>query len=111
MLNILELLQHQRPEAPTEARAAAGASDPGREDGFRRQLEARAGHDTWDRLASFPMPVYVCGGRYDGIAPPENQHAMAQQIPDAKLELFDGGHLFLMQDRRASPAIREFLLG
>ncbi len=94
-----------------KARAAAGASEPGREEGFRLQLQARAGHDTWDRLAGLSMPVYLCGGRHDGIAPPANQHAMAGQIPNAKLELFDGGHLFLMQDRSALPKIAEFLAG
>ena len=57
------------------------------------------------------MPVYICGGHHDGIAPPANQHAMARQIPNAKLELFDGGHLFLMQDRSALPKIAEFLAG
>ena len=36
---------------------------------------------------------------------------MAGQIPNAKLELFDGGHLFLMQDRSALPKIAEFLTG
>ena len=92
-----------------KARASAGASEPGREEGARLQLGARAGHDTWDRLGGLTMPVYICGGHHDGIAPPENQHAMAGQIPNAKLELFDGGHLFLMQDRKAYPKIAEFL--
>ncbi len=92
-----------------KARGSAGAGEPGREEGSRLQLQARAGHDTWDRLASLTMPVYICGGHRDGIAPPENQHAMARQIPNAKLELFDGGHLFLLQDRSAFPKITEFL--
>ena len=93
------------------ARATAGEEEPGREEGFRLQLEARAGHDTWDRLAGLSLPVYLCGGRHDGIAPPANQQAMAGQIPNAKLELFDGGHLFLMQDRDAFPKIVDFLRG
>ena len=93
------------------ARAAVGADDPGRDEGFRLQLEARSGHDTWSRLPKLTMPTYVCGGRHDGIAPPENQHALERAIPDAKLELFDGGHLFLMQDRSANPKIIEFLRG
>jgi len=91
------------------ARASAGAGEPGRDRGFQLQLEARAGHDTWDRIAKLEMPVYVCGGRHDGIAPPSNQHAMARRIPGAKLDLFEGGHLFLVQDRSAFPKIVEFL--
>ena len=94
-----------------QARAAAGADEPGREQGFRLQLEARSGHDTWERLPGLPMPVYICGGRHDGIAPPANQYAMAAQIPNAQLELFDGGHLFLMQDAGALPKIAGFLRG
>ena len=77
--------------------------------GARRQLEARADHDTWDRLPSLPMPVYICGGRHDGIAPPSNQEALAHAIPDSRMELFEGGHLFLMQDRSAFGKIVEFL--
>lgn len=91
------------------ARASAGAGEPGRDDGFRLQLEARSHHDTWDRIAKLPMPVYIAGGEHDGIAPPENQHAMAAQIPNATLELFDGGHMFLIQDRSAFPKIVAFL--
>jgi 3-oxoadipate enol-lactonase len=55
------------------------------------------------------MPVYVCGGVRDGIAPPSNLEAIARQIPHAQLEMFDGGHLFMLQDARAFPAIIEFL--
>lgn len=96
------------------ARAEASAEDgdqPGRDEGSRLQLEARAGHDTWDRLPGLAMPVYICGGHHDGIAPPENQHAMAGRIPNAKLELFEGGHMFLIQDRTAFAKIAEFLRG
>jgi len=88
-----------------------GAGDAGREQGFRRQLEARAGHDVWDRLPSLEMPVLVCGGRYDGIAPPANQEALERQIPNARLEMFEGGHVFLVQDRAAFPRIIGFLQG
>jgi hypothetical protein len=30
-------------------------------------------------------------------------------IPNAQLRLFEGGHMFLIQDRAAFPAITEFL--
>ncbi|HYW03232.1 MAG TPA: alpha/beta hydrolase [Gammaproteobacteria bacterium] len=79
------------------------------EAGLQRQLRARAGHDTWDRLPRLKLPVYVCGGRYDGIAPPANQEALAARIPGARLELFEGGHLFFLQDRDAYPRMRAFL--
>lgn len=86
-----------------------GAGEPGREIGARRQLEARADHDTWERLPSLRMPVFVCGGRYDGIAKPANLEALHRQIPGSRLELFEGGHGFLIQDKRAYTAIARFL--
>jgi 3-oxoadipate enol-lactonase len=91
-----------------------GAQDPYAEEmdramGARRQLEARAGHDTWDRLGAIRCPVFVAGGKFDGIAKPEIQTRMAQRISGARLQMFEGGHLFLLQDRTAFPAISEFL--
>lgn len=87
-----------------------GADEPNRQIGARRQLEARAGHDTYDRLPGLGMPVFVCGGRYDGIALPDNLEALHRQIPGSRLELFEGGHGFLMQDERAYGRVTEFLL-
>jgi 3-oxoadipate enol-lactonase len=92
-----------------EEREAVGAGEPGREIGARRQLEARAGHDTFDRLSSITAPTLVCTGRYDGIAPLSNSEVLVERIPDAELDVFDGGHLFLLTDRRAWQRIVEFL--
>jgi 3-oxoadipate enol-lactonase len=85
------------------------AGEPGREMGARRQLEARARHDTWDRLDQIRCPVMLAAGRYDGVALPETQERMASRIPGAELKFFDGGHLFMIQDRAALPAMIEFL--
>ena len=86
-----------------------GADEPNRDIGARRQLEARRAHDTWERLSRLQMPVSVFGGRYDGIAPADHQRALAQRIPGARFELFEGGHLFFLQDTQAYPAIRAAL--
>jgi len=88
-----------------------GADEPGRKIGFQRQLEARSHHDTYERLPALKMPVYLCGGRYDGIATPENLIAMQKQIPGARLELFEGGHLFYIEDPRAFDRMVAFLQG
>jgi 3-oxoadipate enol-lactonase len=85
------------------------ADEPGHAIGARRQLEARAAHDTWDRLAKIACPVLIAAGRYDGIALPETQHRMAGRIPGAELQFFEGGHLFMLQDRSALPAMVAFL--
>jgi 3-oxoadipate enol-lactonase len=95
----------------TLAGLKVGAHEPGRAVGARRQIEARKGHDTYHRLPQLRMPVFLCGGRYDGIAPVSNQQAMLQQLPNAQLELFEGGHLFFIQDPRAFQRIIAFLRG
>lgn len=88
-----------------------GEDEPGRQMGARHQLEARTRHDTYERLPTFRMPVYLCGGRYDGIATPANLEAMQKQIPGAELEFFEGGHHFYFQDPRAFERIGAFLRG
>jgi 3-oxoadipate enol-lactonase len=90
-------------------RASVGAGEPGREAGARAQMEARRRHDVYDRLPRAGMPTLVCAGRHDGIAPVANSEAIAIQLPDAALEVFEGGHLFLVQDRRANERILGFL--
>ena len=90
---------------------SAGAGDTGRAAGQRMQLEARREHDTHVRLPQLRLPVLICAGRYDAIAPLENSEALHAQIAGSRLEVFEGGHLFMIQDKRAYPAMAEFLLG
>ena len=87
------------------------ADEPGHRQGALRQLEARKGHDTWDRLDRIACPVLIAAGRYDGIALPQTQERLAARIPGAKLQFFEGGHMFTMQDPKALPAIMDFLEG
>jgi 3-oxoadipate enol-lactonase len=87
------------------------AGEPNHAMGALRQLEARATHDTWDRLPAIACPVMIAAGRYDGIALPAAQERMASRIPGARLQFFEGGHLFMIQDRTAIPAMSAFLLG
>jgi pimeloyl-ACP methyl ester carboxylesterase len=77
--------------------------------GRRAQLDARAGHDVWDRLGEISCPTLVGYGRYDGIAPAENSRAIASRISLAELRGYDGGHAFLFQDATAIPAFVTFL--
>ena len=77
--------------------------------GQHLQLEARAHHDTASRITNITIPTYLCAGKYDGLAPPENQAAMLEALPKATLDYFEGGHLFLIQDRSAFDAIINFL--
>ncbi|MEH2253746.1 hypothetical protein [Nostoc sp.] len=60
---------------PPVSASKEGADEPSRQIGRRRQLEARAAHDTYERLSHLHVSVYICGGRYDGISPPANLEA------------------------------------
>lgn len=86
-----------------------GADEPGRAMGARRQIDARRRLDTYSRLPQLTMPVLVCGGRYDGVAPIANLEAIVHQVAGAKLELFDGGHMFYLQDPEAFKRVGAFL--
>lgn len=74
-----------------------------------RQIEARRGHDTWERLPEIALPVLVVAGRHDGIAPPANGRRLAARIPGARFMEFDGGHRVLAEDPRALEEIAAFL--
>ena len=79
--------------------------------GEELQLGARRGHDVYDRLPRISCPTLVASGRYDGIAPAANGEAIAQQIPNATMRIFEGGHIFFVQDPLAFPEILDFFTG
>lgn len=85
------------------------AAEPRRQLGAALQLQARAGHDVWDSLPSLDVPTLICAGRYDDLAAPAAQEAMAGRIPGAELRWYEGGHLFLLEDRAAFADIIAFL--
>lgn len=49
------------------------------------------------------------GGRYDGIVRREVLNNLAARIPGAKLQYFEGGHLFMLDDTRAFEVMIDFL--
>lgn len=87
---------------------SAYAEEPGWAVGRRKQLAARAGHDCWARLDRIACPVWLAGGLYDGIARPEIMRGMADRLPDARLDLYEGGHLFMLQDGKVFPDLMAF---
>lgn len=78
--------------------------------GYLAQLEARSHHDAASGLPKIAAPTLVCAGAYDDLAPPANSQRIADAIPGARLEIFDGGHLFMIQDRSAYRTMIEFLV-
>jgi pimeloyl-ACP methyl ester carboxylesterase len=105
------LAEHPGDRALVEMMAARRSGDRSDEQlqGERAQLLARSHHDVWDRLPRVNCPTLVASGRYDGIAPLSNGEAIASQIPGAELRVYEGGHAFFAQDRRALPEILDFL--
>ncbi len=97
---LVETLATRRPSSDETVRRGEAA-----------QLDARRGHDVWDRLGAITCPTLVASGRYDGIAPPANGEAIASRIPGATLRVYEGGHLFFVQDRAAMPELLDFLAG
>ncbi len=93
------------------ANRSIGHDDPECVEGSRRLFQARAGHDTYDRLPNISTPVFIIGGQYDGVSPPENLEALAAQIPNSRIEFFEGGHMFLAQDPNALLRAIAFLQG
>ena len=83
--------------------------DPAAAAAYEAQLEARAGHDVWDRLDAISCPALVGYGKYDQIAPAHNSTAIASRLRGAELRGYEGGHLFLVQDSAAFPEYQAFL--
>jgi pimeloyl-ACP methyl ester carboxylesterase len=104
------LQAHPADRALAEGLAAGqNQRDPVAEAAYTAQLEARAGHDVWDRLGAITCPVLVGYGNYDGIAPVQNSAAIVSQVGGAELRGYEGGHLFLVQDPAALPEFEAFL--
>ena len=102
-------LVDSRPEAWPRLIELLSGRQPSREPAYERQLQARRGHDVWDRLPSVTAPTLVAAGTHDLIAPPANSQAIASRVPGSVYEAFDGGHAFLLQDERAWPRVIDFL--
>ena len=95
--------------AYTEKTAIADHTTTKYRRGARLQLEARMNHDTNQQLPNLDLPTLITAGRYDGIAPPENQERLKRLIKGATINWYEGGHLILFQDKTAWPDIINFL--
>ena len=89
--------------------AGQDQQDPAAAAAYAAQLQAREGHDVWDRLGAITCPALVGYGNYDGIAPARNSEKIASRVRGAELHGYEGGHGFLFQDPAALPAFIAFL--
>jgi pimeloyl-ACP methyl ester carboxylesterase len=88
-----------------------GAESPPSPMGFKRQAEAAAGFDTYDRLPQIRVPTLILAGTADQLIPSDNSRILASRIPDAKLVLFEGaGHGYLWEaEEEANRTVHDFL--
>ena len=80
---------------------------------YHRQLAAAASHDAMDRLQMIRATTLICHGTADRIVPSANAQMLAERIPDARLQLFEGGsHQFFWEQAEAfNRIVIEFLTG
>jgi 3-oxoadipate enol-lactonase len=102
---------HPADRAIAQGMTAAGQDqqDSAAAAAYAAQLQAREGHDVWDRLGAITCPTLVGYGNYDGIARVGNSEKIASRIRGAELHGYEGGHGFLFQDPAALPAFTAFL--
>lgn len=88
-------------------RLASDASEAGR----NAQAAAVQAFDSSEELHELSLPTLILHGTGDEVLPVENAHALAEALPHADLELFEGGpHLFFVEQADAvTDRLREFL--
>jgi poly(3-hydroxyoctanoate) depolymerase len=78
--------------------------------GYASMLVAVTGWSSLPWIRSLTPPTLVLAGSQDRITPAVNGRMLARLIPNARLEVIEGGHLFLLLNPEQSlPLIRGFL--
>jgi pimeloyl-ACP methyl ester carboxylesterase len=80
-------------------------------DGYRAQVAAAWGHDASGRLGGIDAPTLVVHGLDDRMILPANGRLLAERIPGASLQLWEGaGHLYTTDEPRADREVLRFLI-
>ena len=80
--------------------------------GYYYQLAASTGWSSLPFLKLIRQPTLLVMGDDDPIIPAVNARIMARLLPDARLHLYEGGHIALITEAdRLAPVIEEFLDG
>lgn len=79
--------------------------------GWQAQAAAGASFDGSARLGEISIPTLVLHGTADNVVDHRNAELLAREIPDARLEWFEGcGHLFFWEEpKRFARIVTEFL--
>jgi poly(3-hydroxyoctanoate) depolymerase len=79
--------------------------------GYLYQLLAGVGWTSWLWLPRMRLPVLIMMGADDPIVPLVNGRILAGRLPDARLEVVDCGHLFILTHaEHTASTIEGFLL-
>jgi len=91
-------------------REHAGSLKSGPARGYLYQLLAGVGWTSWLWLPRLRLPTLVMMGADDPIVPLVNGRILVGRLPDARLEVMDCGHLFILTDPAGTAArIERFL--
>ena len=83
----------------------------GSSSGYLYQLLAGVGWTSWLWLPQLKLPVLVMMGADDPIVPLVNGRILASRLPNARLEVVDCGHLFILtHPAKTAQTIERFLL-
>lgn len=94
----------------TQEQVTARASRPPSLWGYLGQLVAAAGWTSRPWLHRLRAPTLVLTGDRDPIVPSVNARILASAIPDSRVEVVPGGHLFLLEHTaRCALLITKFL--
>jgi poly(3-hydroxyalkanoate) depolymerase len=89
----------------------AAALRTGSSRGYLYQLLAGVGWTSWLWLPQCKLPVLIMMGADDPIVPVLNGRILASRLPDARLEVVDCGHLFILtHPEETARTIERFLL-
>ena len=99
-----------RPELVDEIYAYRLAHPPNMA-GWQAQADAGSAFDAWERIGAITTPTLVLHGTADNVVDHRSSDALAERIPDARLEKLErGGHLFFWEEPEwFSGVVREFL--
>ncbi len=80
--------------------------------GYRGQIDAALGHDTYERLGEITAPTLIVTGDEDRIVPPLSSAVLHEAISGSRLAEIEGaGHLFFIEKPGESLEVVEGFLG
>ena len=98
------------PERAAQALHAETRLGPKR--GYYYQLAASTGWSSLPFLRLIRQPTLIVAGDDDPIVPVVNARIMARLLPDARLHVYEGGHIALVTEaKELAPVIEKFLDG